>query len=280
MKSKKDGRITSNDVPACLCFMVYNGAIGKLIRERTQFHKILLKELWVFGEKYTKWHFILLGQEFDKFVVNKLKNRKQDTGNFYNSDDGSVSISVLKWSSVIQGNKFKLEFLYSRAELLPNKHKAKVKKGVFKMGKQGMMVPSCKVASRASVLTLALLPLVGVLPSPFEQLRAGAGCASFRDASLSGLRPSRIIETASVFSDAPSQYPLQTCRNPSKANQECFDFLTRHSRRPPETHTLKSLYAQSGGRFRRNVYHGAFYSENLLVVLQLPNFTLNLFFFC
>lgn len=33
--------------------MVYNDTIGKEIKERTQFHKILLKELWIFGEKYT-----------------------------------------------------------------------------------------------------------------------------------------------------------------------------------------------------------------------------------
>ena len=186
--------------------MVYNDKIGKPIKERTQFHRILLKELWIFGEKYTlgtsdqslknvlkahikclgrddlipdippeaaedltripdiclfqqicpgyeqyehlvielkrptltlgkkeldqiedyamtvaenpmfdkavtKWHFILLGQDFDRNVVNWLKNRTQGIGNFYNSDDGNISISVLKWSSVIQENKFKLEFL-------------------------------------------------------------------------------------------------------------------------------------------------------------------------
>lgn len=186
--------------------MVYNDKIGKPIRERAQFHKILLKELWIFGEKYTlgtsdqslknvlkahikclerndlipaippeaaedltripdiclfqqicpgyeqyehlvielkrptltlgkkeldqiedyamtvtdnptfdkavtKWHFILLGQDFNKYVVNKLKNKTQGVGNLYNSEDGSISISVLKWSSVIQENKFKLEFL-------------------------------------------------------------------------------------------------------------------------------------------------------------------------
>lgn len=189
--------------------MVYNDSIGKPIKERTQFHKILLKELWIFGEKYmlgtsdqslknllkahvnclgrddlipaippeaiedltripdiclfqqicpgyeqyehlvielkrptltlgkkeldqiedyaitvadnpmfdkavTKWHFILLGQDFDKFVVTKLRNRTQGIGNFFNSDDGSISISVLKWSSVIQENKFKLEFLRTK----------------------------------------------------------------------------------------------------------------------------------------------------------------------
>ncbi|MCR4441091.1 MAG: ATP-binding protein [Peptococcaceae bacterium] len=32
--------------------LVYNDSIGKPIKERTQFHKILLKELWIFGEKY------------------------------------------------------------------------------------------------------------------------------------------------------------------------------------------------------------------------------------
>lgn len=189
--------------------MVYNDAVGKPIKERSQFHKILLKELWVFGEKYalgtsdqslrnllyahiqclgrdemipdippeatedltripdiclfeqicpgyeqyehlvielkrptltlskteldqiedyamtvsdnpmfdkasTKWHFILLGQDYDNYVNSRLKNRTEGAGNLYNSDDGSVSISVLKWSSIIQENKFKYEFLRNK----------------------------------------------------------------------------------------------------------------------------------------------------------------------
>lgn len=186
--------------------MVYNDSIGKPIKERTQFHKILLNELWIFGEKYelgtsdqslnnllkahirklgrselipeipqeaakdlaripdiclfeqicpgyeqyehlvielkrptltltkkeidqiedyaltvsdnplfdkdkTKWHFILLGQKFDTYVINRLKNRTQGVGNLFNSDDGSVAISVLMWSTIIQENKFKYEYL-------------------------------------------------------------------------------------------------------------------------------------------------------------------------
>ena len=189
--------------------MVYNDSVGKTIKERSQFHKLLLKELWVFGEKYalgtsdqslrnllhahirclgrdemipdippeatedltripdiclfeqicpgyeqyerlvielkrptltltkkeldqiedyaitvssnplfdknsTKWHFILLGQDFDNYVNTRLKNRIEGVGNLYNSDDGSVSISVLRWSSVIQENKFKYEFLRNK----------------------------------------------------------------------------------------------------------------------------------------------------------------------
>lgn len=186
--------------------MVYNDSIGKPIKERSQFHKILLKELWVFGEKYalgtsdqslknllkehikylgrdelipnipaeaaedltripdiclfrqicsnyeqyehlvielkrptltlgkkevdqifdyamtvaenpmfdkmtTKWHFILLGRDFDSHVITMLRNKTQGEGNYFNSDDGSVSISVLKWSTIIQENKFRYEFL-------------------------------------------------------------------------------------------------------------------------------------------------------------------------
>ncbi len=186
--------------------MVYNDSVGKAIKERTQFHKVLLKELWIFGEKYTlgtsdkslknlllehikclgrddlipdippeasedltripdiclfrqvcpsyenyehlvielkrptltltkkeldqiedyamkvtenplfdkattKWRFILLGKDFDSYVINRLKNRTQGDGNLYNSEDGSVAISVLKWSSIIQDNKFKYQFL-------------------------------------------------------------------------------------------------------------------------------------------------------------------------
>ena len=186
--------------------MVYNDEIGKPIKERTQFHKILLKELWVFGEKYnlgtsdrslknvlyahinllgrqelipdippeavddltripdlclftqvchgyeqyehlvielkrpvftltrkevdqiddyaqavalnplfdkekTRWHFILLGQSFNDQVVMKLNNRTQGVGNYFNSEDGTYSISILKWSTIIQENKFKYEYL-------------------------------------------------------------------------------------------------------------------------------------------------------------------------
>lgn len=189
--------------------IVYNDSVGKTIKERSQFHKLLLKELWVFGEKYalgtsdqslrnllhahirclgrdemipdippeatedltripdiclfeqicpgyeqyehlvielkrptltltkkeldqiedyaitvssnplfdknsTKWHFVLLGQDFDNYVNTRLKNRIEGVGNLYNSDDGSVSISVLRWSSVIQENKFKYEFLRNK----------------------------------------------------------------------------------------------------------------------------------------------------------------------
>ena len=50
-----------------------------------------------------------MGKEFDSYVENRLRNRTQGEGNLF--DDGRISISVLKWSSVIQENKFKYEFL-------------------------------------------------------------------------------------------------------------------------------------------------------------------------
>ena len=186
--------------------MVYNDSIGKPIKERSQFHKLLLKELWVFGEKYylgtsdkslknllkehirllgrdqlepeippeakddlskipdiclfyqicpdyekyehlvielkrptltltknevdqiegyaftvtknslfdkttTKWHFILVGKDYDERVKTLLQSKQNGPGNYWNSSDESVSISVLKWSEIIQNNKFKYEFL-------------------------------------------------------------------------------------------------------------------------------------------------------------------------
>jgi hypothetical protein len=186
--------------------MVYNVEVSTPIKERTQFHKILLKELWVFGEKYalgasdvslknvlikhlkhlgrkdlipsipskaatdlskipdlclwqqypvqderienlvielkrpnkmlgkteldqiknyayavtddplfdksnTKWNFILLGRDFNSYVINELNDRKDGSGNFYNSSDDSVSISVYKWSKIIQENKLRFNFL-------------------------------------------------------------------------------------------------------------------------------------------------------------------------
>jgi hypothetical protein len=186
--------------------MVYNNDVGKAIKERTQFHKILLKELWIFGEKYalgasdlslknvlltyisylernelsppipddaasdvnlipdiclwqqypvrgerienlvielkrpthtlgkkeldqikgyafavaedkrfpkenTQWNFVLIGQDFNNYVKQELQDRKNGSGNFYNSSDGSIAISVLRWNSIIQENKLRLDFL-------------------------------------------------------------------------------------------------------------------------------------------------------------------------
>lgn len=184
--------------------MVYNDTIGKPIKERTQFHRVLLKHLWIFGEKYTlgtsdqslrnvlkahidylgrdevtpeippeavedltripdlclfqqicpgyenfehlvielkrptltlsmkeldqirdyaltvaenpmfdktrtKWHFVLLGQSFDKRVRSALANQVVGEGNYYNAEN--VSISVFEWSKIIQDNKLKYEYL-------------------------------------------------------------------------------------------------------------------------------------------------------------------------
>lgn len=187
--------------------MVYNDSVGKPIKERTQFHRLLLKELWIFGEKYTlgtsdqslknllkehiakmgrselvpeippeavqdltripdiclfeqicpgyeklehlvielkrptltltmkevdqirdyaitvaknplfdkdrtKWHFILLGQDYDENVRNVLENQVVGDGNFYNA--GNISISIMKWSRIIQDNKLKYEYLRAK----------------------------------------------------------------------------------------------------------------------------------------------------------------------
>lgn len=187
--------------------MVYNDSVGKPIKERTQFHRLLLKELWIFGEKYTlgtsdqslknllkehiaklgrselvpdippeavqdltripdiclfeqiwpgyeklehlvielkrptltltmkevdqirdyaitvaknplfdkdrtKWHFILLGQDYDENVRNVLENQVVGEGNFYNA--GNISISIMKWSRIIQDNKLKYEYLRAK----------------------------------------------------------------------------------------------------------------------------------------------------------------------
>lgn len=65
----------------------------------------------LFDKTSTKWHFILLGQDFNKYVESRLNNRTEGAGNLYNSTDGSYSISVFKWATIIQENKFKYEFL-------------------------------------------------------------------------------------------------------------------------------------------------------------------------
>lgn len=187
--------------------MIYDKDISKPIKERTQFHKILLNELWVFGEKYTygvddvslknvlkeyikslgreeliptipqeaiedltripdiclwqqypdreesvenliielkrpscilskteldqiedyafkiasnnlfpkektRWKFILIAKDYNDFVEFKLKNTDaKGKGNYYNSEDGSISIYVKKWNEIILENKLKYGFL-------------------------------------------------------------------------------------------------------------------------------------------------------------------------
>lgn len=188
--------------------IVHNDRIGKPIKERKQFHRLLLKNLWIFGDQYelgtsdqslknvlkahlsclgrdefestdqlaeedelkripdiclfhqacvgyqhydhlvielkrptkvltkkevdqiedyalkvaedqrfdkatTKWHFILLGQDFDSRVVSLLQNKTVGPGNYFNNDD-NVSVSILKWGEIIQKNKLRFEFLKNK----------------------------------------------------------------------------------------------------------------------------------------------------------------------
>ncbi len=192
--------------------MVYNDSVGKAIKERTQFHKLLLKNLWVFGDQYqlgttdqslknvlkahiqrlgrdelipnippeatedltripdiclfqqichanesyehlvielkrpcktltkteidqiedyaftvrdnplfdkscTKWHFILLGQDFDQYVINRLNNDTKGKGNLQNDQTNHFSISVFRWNEIISQLKFKYEFLRRKLNL-------------------------------------------------------------------------------------------------------------------------------------------------------------------
>ena len=66
----------------------------------------------LFDKATTKWHFILLGQSLDDDVTEALKNEIVGEGNYYNA--GNISISVHKWSKIIQENKLKYEFLKSK----------------------------------------------------------------------------------------------------------------------------------------------------------------------
>lgn len=187
--------------------IIYDDEVSKPIRERTQFHKILLNELWIFGEKYiygaddislknvlkeyisslgredliphipkeaisdltripdiclwqqypnreesvenliielkrpscvltkkeldqiedyayeisnnkvfpkdkTQWRFLLIAKDYNDFVKFKLKQSDgKGQGNYYNSEDGSISISVKRWSDLILENKLKYGFL-------------------------------------------------------------------------------------------------------------------------------------------------------------------------
>lgn len=63
----------------------------------------------MFDKEKTKWHFILLGQRFNDDVEESLKNTVVGEGNYYNA--GNISVSVFQWSTIIQNNKLKYQFL-------------------------------------------------------------------------------------------------------------------------------------------------------------------------
>ncbi len=69
----------------------------------------------MFDKARTKWHFILLGQDFNEEVRIALENQIVGDGNYYNA--GNISISVFNWSKIIQDNKLKYEFLRSKLNL-------------------------------------------------------------------------------------------------------------------------------------------------------------------
>lgn len=62
----------------------------------------------------TQWHFILIGNDIDDFVKNKLKGTENNTT--LDKKD-NYKISVLKWSDIIQNNKLRYQYFQDNAEL-------------------------------------------------------------------------------------------------------------------------------------------------------------------
>jgi len=66
----------------------------------------------LFPKEKTKWSFILIAKDYDEFIKFKLQEvDKKSKGNYYNSADGSISITVCKWNDLILENKLKYNFL-------------------------------------------------------------------------------------------------------------------------------------------------------------------------
>lgn len=66
----------------------------------------------LFPKEKTKWSFMIIAKDYNEYVDFRLKNAAtKGRGNFYNSEDGNVSISIKRWSELILENKLKYGFL-------------------------------------------------------------------------------------------------------------------------------------------------------------------------
>ena len=66
-----------------------------------------------FDKEKTKWHFVLLGNDFDDRLAWEMKNKKN--GIYF--DEDNIKIVILKWSSLINENKIKYSYIKDKTQL-------------------------------------------------------------------------------------------------------------------------------------------------------------------
>ncbi|MBI1902926.1 MAG: ATP-binding protein [Planctomycetia bacterium] len=70
-----------------------------------------------FDKSRTRWTFLLLGNDLDKFAENKCRVHGREFGHIHQSEEGSVNIFVRKWATIIEHAKWRYEFFRDKLEL-------------------------------------------------------------------------------------------------------------------------------------------------------------------
>src|SRR5262249_39742390 len=55
-----------------------------------------------FDKETTRWTFLLIGNDLDKFATKKCEVQGKEFGHVHESNDGSVNIHVKKWATLIE----------------------------------------------------------------------------------------------------------------------------------------------------------------------------------
>jgi hypothetical protein len=70
-----------------------------------------------FEKRDTKWTFLLISNEFSEYAEQRADVQNRDHGNIHTSSDGSVTISIGKWATILGEAKWRYNHLREKLEL-------------------------------------------------------------------------------------------------------------------------------------------------------------------
>lgn len=79
------------------------------------YHDIITKNA-AFPGVTTKWHFILIGKDFDEYVATRIKENEVRLGNNNIILTDNSKVTILSWGEIINNNKAKLDYLRQTLE--------------------------------------------------------------------------------------------------------------------------------------------------------------------
>lgn len=80
------------------------------------YHDIITQSAAFPGDT-TKWHFVLVGRDFDGFVTKRIEEQASYLGKGNVIKTNSSKVTILSWGEIIQLNKAKIEYLTKSLEL-------------------------------------------------------------------------------------------------------------------------------------------------------------------